>query len=179
MRVRDHVVLSTAAAALLSPWAGRGALGLWAGGVLIDADHYVWFCWERRRLNLLAAVRFFNGSHPPQHSATRFLHTPLALMAFLLVGLRHRRLLPVALGMGLHVALDEHHEARMGEARAAAMERDGFSCRGCGSRAPQLAAHIWRQPWLLPSYEAQNLISLCGQCHEVAHTRGMGAQWWS
>jgi hypothetical protein len=26
-----------------------------------------------------------------------------------------------------------------------------------------------RQPMLMPSYEAQNLIALCGPCHALAH----------
>ncbi len=178
MRVRDHIVLSTAGAALLSRWAGRGALGFWAGGVLIDADHYVWFALRRQRLNPLAAVRFFNEPHPPQHAATRVLHSPVALLAVFLLGGRHRQLLPVALGMGLHVALDEHHEARMSKARAAALRRDAFSCQACGERRPRVDAHLWHQPWLLPSYATQNLISLCGRCHEIAHSHGMGSGSW-
>ena len=178
MRVRDHIALSTASAAMIGPWVGRGALGFWAGSVLIDADHYVWFALRRQRLNPLAAVRFFNEPHPPQHAATRVLHSPVVLLAVLLLGSRHRRLLPVALGMGLHVALDEHHEARMAKARAAALRRDGYSCQACGAREPRVVTHIRHQPWLLPSYATQNLVSLCSRCHEIAHGRGTGAASW-
>ena len=179
VRVRDHIVLSPAGAALLGPWVGRGGLGFVTGSVLIDADHYIWFCMRQRRLNPLAAVRFFNEADPPQHSATRVLHAPVTLLAILLVGVRRRRLLPVALGMGLHVALDAYHEARMNKARAAALERDEFSCQACGARAPHVGSHIRHQPWLLPSYRTQNLISLCDRCHEAAHTRGMGSVSWT
>ena len=86
MRVRDHLVLSAAGAALLSPWAGGSALGLVAGGVLIDADHYAWFCLRERSLDPRAAVRFFNGAGPPQHVGTRALHSPLVLLGVLLPG---------------------------------------------------------------------------------------------
>jgi hypothetical protein len=172
MRVRDHIALSTAGAALLHPWLGRGVLGLWAGSVLIDVDHYAWFCLRHRRCNPRAAVRFFNEAHPPQHSATKLLHSPVAPIAVLLLGARRGWLLPVALGMGMHVALDAHHEARMDEARGAALERDGFSCRACGTRAPHVRTHVRRQPWLLPSYEAENLVALCASCHEDAHACG-------
>jgi hypothetical protein len=178
VRVRDHIALSTVSAALLSRWAGRGVLGFWAGSVLIDADHYAWYALRQRRPNPLAAVRFFNEPHPPQHAATRLLHSPVALLAVLLLGRRYRQLLPVALGMSVHVALDVHHEARMNKARAAALRRDGFSCQACGARAPRLDTHLWRQPWLLPSYAPQNLISLCSSCHETAHKRGMRSGSW-
>lgn len=179
MRVRDHVLISTAGAALAAPFIGRSALNAWAGSVLIDADHYAWFCLCQRRLNPLAAARFFNQANPPQHRATRALHAPAILVAILLLGLRQQRLLPIAAGMGLHVALDAHHVARMDQARSAALARDGHSCQVCGTTAPPVGAHLWRQPRLLPSYRAQNLISVCDRCHEAAHARRTGAAPWS
>ena len=179
MRVRDHVLISTAGAALAAPFIGRGALSLWAGGVLIDADHYAWFCLRQRRLSFPAAVRFFNEADPPQHSATRALHAPAALLFVFLLALRQRRVLPVAVGMGLHVALDTLHLARMDWARSAALVRDGYSCQVCGTATPAVGAHVWRQPRLLPSYRAQNLISLCTLCHEAAHARSKGPVPWT
>jgi hypothetical protein len=162
--------MSASAAALAAPFSGRGAAGLLAGGVLIDADHYAWFCLRERRLNPVAAARFFNQADPPQHAATRALHTPAALLAAALLGMRYRRLLPVALGMVLHAALDAHHTARMDRARAEALVRDGYSCRVCGPATPAAGAHLYRQPALLPSYRARDLVSLCGPCHEAAHS---------
>jgi hypothetical protein len=179
VRVRDHVLISTAGAVLAAPFIGRSALSLWAGGVLIDADHYAWFCLKQQRLSPLAAARFFNQADPPQHGATRALHAPLALVLVVLLGLRQRRLLPVALGMGVHVALDARHVAQMDRARSAAMTRDGYSCQACGTAGPSVTAHVRRQPWLLPSYRAQNLISLCGPCHEAAHARLREAVPWT
>jgi hypothetical protein len=169
VRVRDHVLISGAAAAAAAPFVGRGAAGLVAGGVLIDADHYAWFCLRHRRLNPLAAVSFFNQADPPQHAATRALHAPAALLAAALLGVRFRRLLPVAMGMILHAALDAQHTARMNEARAAALIRDGYSCRVCGPATPAAGTHLYRQPALLPSYRVRNLVSLCTPCHEAAH----------
>jgi hypothetical protein len=154
---------------------GRGALGVWAGGVLIDGDHYLWFCLRRRSLNPLAAMRFFNEANPPQHLSTRVLHSPAALVAFLLLGARRRRLLPIAVGMGMHVAADAHHEARLDAARAAALERDDFSCQTCAQRGPDVGTHLRHQSWLLPSYGSDELISLCGRCHELAHASERGS----
>jgi hypothetical protein len=178
MRVRDHIALSTAGAGMLSPWLGRDVLSLWTGAVLIDADHYLWFCLRERCWNPVSAVRFFNEANVPQHSATRGLHSPVALLAVLLLGARRRQLLAVALGMGLHVALDRHHEARMNEARAAALERDDFTCQTCGTRGPDVGTHVRGQPWLLPSYGPENLVSLCDPCHEAAHANGSGSVSW-
>jgi hypothetical protein len=179
MRVRDHIALSTAGAALLSRRLGRGVVSVWAGAVLIDVDHYVWFCLRERRLNPVSAVRYFNAAHPPQHAATRALHSPLALLAVLLLGARRPHLLAVSLGMGLHVALDRLHEARMDRARTAALRRDDLTCQECGTQGPQVGAHLQRQPWLLPSYRSQNLISLCPPCHRAAHELRPGSQSWS
>src|SRR6266581_8047519 len=125
---------------------------------------------------LAMSSHFLNQADPPHNSATRALHSRAALLSVLLLGLRHRRLLPVALGMGLHVALDAYHRAQMERARSAAMARDGYSCQVCG--AVSVRAHVSRQPRLLPSYRAQNLISLCGRCHDAAHARLTGPASW-
>jgi hypothetical protein len=170
MRVRDHIALSATGAAVLHRYLDRGTLGFWAGGVLVDLDHYLWFGLRQHRWNPLAAMRFFNEAHPPQHAATRALHNPIAPLALVLLGGRRPALLPVALGMGLHLALDACHEARLDAARTVALRRDTFTCQGCGKAAADVSAHLRQQPWLLPSYNPQNLVALCGPCHEAAHS---------
>jgi hypothetical protein len=178
VRVRDHIALSTAGAAALRPWLGRDVLGFWTGAVLVDVDHYAWFRVRQGRWSPVSAMRFFNQAHAPQDSTTRMLHSPFALLAVLLFGVCRRRLVSVALGMGLHVALDVHHDARMDQARAAALERDDFTCQACGARTPDVGTHLRRQPLLLPSYSTQDLISLCGPCHDTAHRCGRGFGAW-
>ena len=118
------------------PWLGRDALGLWTGGVLIDGDHYVWFCLRERRLNPATAVRFFNQAQAPQHAATHRLHSPLVPLVVLLMGLRRPRLLALALGMAMHVALDRFHEGRMDRARAAALDGMPSGAKRAASGAP-------------------------------------------
>ena len=175
MRVRDHLALTTAGAAVLGPLLHRGAFGLWAGGALLDVDHYVWFCARHRSWDPVGAVRYFNGADVPQEPATRLLHSRAALVVMLLLGARHKRALPIAVGMGAHVALDAYHELHMSAAREEALRRDEFACQACGTRAPDVGTHLWQQPWLLPSYEPQNLVSLCAACHALAHANGSGS----
>jgi hypothetical protein len=171
VRVRDHVALSSTAAVALAPFVGRRVLAPWAASILIDVDHYLWFCLRQRRLNPVAALSFFNDAEVPRHLATRFLHSPLVLLMFPVLGKRWRCALPVTLGMALHVALDVHHEARMAGARAAVLRRDERTCQSCGVRGTRVVAHLRKQPWLLPSYRRENFVTLCGSCHETAHAR--------
>jgi hypothetical protein len=72
-------------------------------------------------------------------------------------------------GIAAHIALDLGYDVPMNRARAASLERDVFLCRERGTRSGPMDAHLQRQPWLLPSYRAQNLISLCAPYHDAAH----------
>jgi hypothetical protein len=172
MRVRDHVAISSAGAALLYPVVGRAVVGGWVASILIDADHYLWFCLKHRSVNPAAAMRFFNQPEAPQDAETRILHNPLALSIAIMLAARRRNVLPVAIGMTLHVALDWYHEMRMDATRNAALERDGFRCQSCGANGP-VVTHVTCQPRLLPSYRVANLVVLCPACHQAAHARGM------
>lgn len=175
MRVRDHVVLSTAAAVVLYPRLGTSAFGAWAASILIDVDHYVWFAVRNRRLNPVSAIRSFNSAQSQEHAETRLLHHPAVLAALLLAGMRRRALLMPALGMAFHVGLDVYHRSRTSAARASALKRDHMTCQVCGSPAPWVVPHLWRQPDVLPSYRVEHFVTLCAQCHEVAHARGVRA----
>jgi hypothetical protein len=169
VRVRDHIALSTAGAAALSPWLGRRALHSWAASIAIDVDHYVWFCVRRNRWSPVAAARLFNEPEPPNHAATRFLHGPLALVTIALLGVRRKGARAAALGMAMHVGLDAYHERRMNRTRILALHRDDYTCRMCGARGIHIGTHMWQQPRLLPSYGLENHIALCSTCHETAH----------
>jgi hypothetical protein len=175
VRVRDHVALSTAAAALLYPKLGSSVLGAWAASIFIDVDHYLWFVARNRRLNPVAAVRTFNSAQSREDSATRRLHHPAVLAALLLIGTRRRAVLLPALGMTFHVGLDLYHRSRTARAKAAALDRDRFTCQVCGAKDPDVVAHLWRQPRLLPSYRLDHFVTVCVSCHEIAHAPGVRA----
>ena len=169
MRIRDHVLLSTGGAVMLYPWLRRRVVVPWAASILIDADHYLWFCVHERSLSPFAAMRFFNQAQPPQHLGTRLLHSPGMLWLFLLLSARWRWAAYLLLGMAFHVSIDTYHEVRTGCARRAALYRDRFTCRRCGVRGPAVVAHLRQQPKLLPSYRLEYFESLCPPCHEQAH----------
>jgi hypothetical protein len=169
MRVRDHIAISSAAALLSRRWLGRNAILLWSGGVLIDSDHYFAFCLQEGRVSPAAAVRFYNRAAAAQPRAARAFHTPFAVLAVFGLGGRSRSLTALGFGMGLHVMLDAVHEARMKYTRAAALERDQHTCQACGRRTAHVGTHLSRQPWLLPSYRPQDVVSLCSPCHVLAH----------
>jgi hypothetical protein len=175
VRVRDHVALSTATAALLYPRLGRSAFGAWAASIFIDVDHYLWFAVRNRRLNPVVAVRSFNSAQAQEHSEARLLHHPGVLVTLLLLSSRRRAILLPALGMTFHVGLDTYHRARTARARAAALNRDHFTCQVCGAKNPDVVPHLWRQPRLLPSYRVEHIVTLCGACHEDAHAPGAKA----
>jgi hypothetical protein len=174
MRVRDHIAISTAAVAVSRRWLGGNAATLWAGGVLIDTDHYLAFCLQEGRVSPAAAVRSYEAPSVSEHWATRAFHAPLVVLAVILLGARRRALMALGVGMGLHVLLDTGHEARMNRTRAAALERDRHTCQACGARTGHVGTHLARQPRLLPSYRPRNVVSLCDPCHELAHTRQAG-----
>jgi hypothetical protein len=168
VRVRDHVAVSTAGAALLQPVLGPAVLGAWVASIVIDVDHYLWFCVTQHSTNPVAAMRFFSEPEAPQHRATRIFHSPLVLSAVCVLGVRQRKFLPAAMGMALHIAADAYHEARLDAAGTAALQRDGFTCQSCGAKG-RVTAHVQRQPRLLPSYRVDNLVTLCPDCHRAAH----------
>jgi hypothetical protein len=172
MRVRDHVLLATAGAAVLYPRLRRGILVSWLASIFIDTDHYLWFCWRRRSLDPVAAIQEFNEAHPPHGADTRYFHGPAVLLLLPLV-VRWRVAALMLLGVIFHLSLDIFHEVRLADARAAALRRDRFTCQACGVRGPEVETHLWSQPRLLPSYRVEYLVSLCETCHEAAHGGGI------
>jgi hypothetical protein len=175
MRVRDHVALSSAVAALLYPRLRRSVLVPWAASIFIDIDHYLWFLARHRRLSPVAAVRFFNDANAPKHSATRPFHHPAVLLPLLLLTRRQRAAVLPLTGMAFHACLDTYHRLRTSDAHANALNRDHFTCQVCGTTGACVVAHVWRQPRLLPSYRLEHFVTLCVGCHDAAHAHRSGA----
>lgn len=171
MRVRDHVALSTAGAAVLVPLLGWQVVPAWAASILIDIDHYLWFVARRRQLSPLAAIRLFNQPEAPGHWATRSLHHPAALLAVGMGATRHRRLRPLALGIGFHLALDTYHRRRLRVGSEDTLRRAGHTCERCGHQGVDVKAHEQQPRLPLSSHPAGEFIALCPTCHRAAHQR--------
>lgn len=171
MRVRDHVFLSSLGAVALYPRLREAVVVPWAASILLDGDHYAWFCLHERRLSPMEAMRFFDQAQPPHHLSTRRLHSVDTLLALLLLGSRWRSARLLLLGVLYHVVLDVLHDGRISAARRKALKRDRYVCQWCGCRDGTVVAHLWRQPVLLPSYRMEHFVSLCQTCHEAAHTK--------
>jgi hypothetical protein len=151
----------------------RGSVALaWAASILIDVDHYLWFVARHKRLNPATAARAFNSANAPTHAATRLLHNPAVVLTLLLLARRRRIALLTSAGMTFHIILDTYHRARTARAQAASLNRDRRICRVCTAEKPDVVAHVWRQPPLLPSYRLDDFVTLCDQCHESAHRPG-------
>jgi len=172
MRVRDHVALASGAAALLYPRLGASVAVPWAASIFIDVDHYLWFLARHRSLNPVAAVRLYNDADAPQHRAARPFHHPAPLSLMVLASRRRRAAVLPLMGVAFHVGLDVYHRARTAEAKAAALDRDRFTCQVCGAQTADVVAHVWRQPRVLPSYRLDHFVTVCGPCHRAAHARG-------
>jgi hypothetical protein len=147
----------------------------WAASILIDVDHYLWFVARHKRLSPATAARAFNSAHAPTHAATRHLHNPAVILTLFLLARRRRMAVLTCAGMTFHVILDTYHRARVAHAQAASLNRDRRTCRVCTAKKPDVVAHVWRQPTLLPSYRLDHFVTLCGHCHESAHRPGTTA----
>ena len=97
---------------------------------------------------------------------------PAIVLTLLLLARRRRIAVLASAGMTFHIILDTYHRARMADAQAASLNRDRRTCRVCTAKKPDVVAHVWRQPTLLPSYRLDHFVTLCDHCHESAHRPG-------
>lgn len=111
-----HAAYGAAAALLLAPWLRRRSLGLLAGSVLIDVDHYAWFVLHRHDVRLRSAYRYFlmvrRGEQKLRGDA-RPLHGPINVAWMALLAWRWPAVRPIFLGVVLHSVLDAFAEGRL------------------------------------------------------------------
>ena len=100
----------------LAPWLRRQSVAVWAGSVLIDVDHYLWYVVQQRDLSLRRAYRYFvaakNGESGRGGDA-RPLHGPINVAWMALLAWRWPAFRPVFVGVLLHSLLDAYAERRL------------------------------------------------------------------
>jgi hypothetical protein len=111
-----HAAYGAAAALALAPLLRRRSLGLLAGSVLIDVDHYAWYAVHRRDFSLRRAYRYFlrvRGGERRLEGDARPLHGPINVAWMALLAWRWPAFRSVFLGILLHSLLDAYAERRL------------------------------------------------------------------
>jgi hypothetical protein len=111
-----HAAFGAAAALLLAPCLRQRSLGLLAGSVLIDVDHYAWYVFHRRDVSLRRAYRFFRMVRTGEEKLkgdARPLHGPVNIAWMALLAWRWPAVRSIFLGVVLHALLDAYAERRL------------------------------------------------------------------
>ena len=116
MRLRTHILTSALLGAALYPRTPRKAALLLAGGVLLDADHYLLYALRSGNWSPLSALRYDRWRNQPitvgdrrrrYGSLRSIFHTVRVTIPLVwLLGWRWPALRPLAIGVTLHLALD-------------------------------------------------------------------------
>ncbi len=180
MRLRTHILTSALLGVALYPGAPRKAALLLAGGVLLDADHYLLYALRSANWNPLSALRYDRWRNRPiavgdrrRYGSLRsiFHRARVTLPLAWLLGWRWQALQPLAIGVTLHLALD------ISPLRLdwRAWRRAGGRCERCG-RAGSKRGVYYANPsraggsrWAL-----HNRVVWCYDCALIARSTGAG-----
>jgi hypothetical protein len=111
-----HAAYGAVASLLAAPWLRQRALALWAGSVVIDVDHYLWYAVNLHDLSLPNAYRYFRrvrDGETVRDGDARPLHGPINLGWMALLAWRWPAFRPVFYGIALHSLLDAYAEHRL------------------------------------------------------------------
>lgn len=182
MRPGWHVTLSTAVGSLWRRRTGRFPLLWWLTSLLVDLDHYVGYglftgSWHPHTAWYGSRDAALRQRHPrmPLH------HWPL-VGGLALVGRRWRFLNSIVWGWAFHLLLDEAGRAwprlayryrrwRYMQVWRIVAARAGYRCEHCGAEGPSLELHHRVPEFLGGRFHPDNLVLLCGPCHDRAHAR--------
>jgi hypothetical protein len=111
-----HAAYGAAAALALAPLLRWRSLGLLAGSVLIDVDHYAWYAVHRGDFSLRRAYRYFlkaRGGERRLEGDARPLHGPINVAWMALLAWHWPAFRSIFLGILLHSLLDAYSERRL------------------------------------------------------------------
>jgi hypothetical protein len=176
MHPRDHLILSTAAAAAAYPLLGWRVLAPWAASLLADLDHVPVYVGRQGLASPAAMWRYFrNGEGGEQR---RLLHRWPLILAGLALAPQAPPVGLLALGLAFHRLLDDLHGlgqpgwrrlhwrlSAQGRLHARLYRRDGYQCRVCGAAGVPLELHRTQAV----AHTDDGLISVCRPCHRQMH----------
>lgn len=111
MKPSTHFLFSIILAIVLYPFFHWAALIVFAGGVFIDADHYLWYCYKYRKYNFLECYRHFS-SHAEKrdfredYGILLICHTIEFLAVAIVLSFYYEYAMMFAFGLALHYVLD-------------------------------------------------------------------------
>jgi hypothetical protein len=183
MRLRTHILTSALLGAALYPRAPRKVALLLAGGVLLDADHYLLYALRSGDWSPFGALRYDSWRNKPiaagdtrrRYGSLRsiFHRARFTIPLVWLLGWRWPALRPLALGVTLHLAMDTS-PLRL-DWRV--WRRAGGRCECCGRAGVKLGIHYVIPPRKGGSrWGSENRRAWCYDCALAArsdkHSRG-------
>src|SRR5664279_6555947 len=116
MFIKQHILVGTLAATAASWCASpQAGLAVFAGNVLIDADHYLWYALQFRDGSLKRARRFFEAKEADHYYCLCVLHTLEAIAIYVACALLLRgTFFWIATGCIMHMTSDIIHSMNTG-----------------------------------------------------------------
>jgi hypothetical protein len=181
MRLRTHILTSALVGVALYPRAPRKVALLLAGGVLLDADHYLLYALRSGDWNPLSALRYDRWRNQPiavgdrrrrYGSLRSIFHTARVTLPLVwLLGWRWPGLRPVAIGVTFHLALD------ISPLRLdwRVWRRAGGRCERCGRVGLKRGVYYVKLPCAGGSrWALQNRAAWCYDCALAARSASVG-----
>lgn len=111
MNVPQHVLITIIFVVIIWPFTGAWALLAFIGGVLIDFDHLLYYIIKEKDFNLKNSYNYFRrigheGDDEKYKELRLMFHSFDAFLIMFILALFVRELIPLFLGMTLHLCLD-------------------------------------------------------------------------
>ena len=111
MKITTHIFSSLILAIALYPFFHWQAIFILAGGVLIDADHYIWYALKYKKLSITGCYRHYMSSVESMDFSRHFgimliFHTIEFLILVLIFSYFLKPVQAFAIGLVLHYTLD-------------------------------------------------------------------------
>ena len=111
MRTSVHLVVSIILSALLYPLFGWKVLLILISGVLIDIDHYFWYIYKYRKIDIFESYKFFikpmnEKDFKSIMGILLIFHTVEFLTIMIVLSYFNKIILIFTIGLLLHYALD-------------------------------------------------------------------------